>query len=138
MVRLIRQGEGERLGLPGRSAVEVVSGRTGAGVTFRVVEIPVPGDGDKPRGPHLHHGHEECIYVLRGKGRMECAAGPLSVNPGDVLLVPPEEPHVTRNVGDEPLVLLCFFPTPDISRTTEDDSRAPTPAAAATSRRSAS
>jgi mannose-6-phosphate isomerase-like protein (cupin superfamily) len=131
MVRLIRQGEGERLGLPGRSALEVVSGRTGAAVTFRVVEIPVPLPGETERGPHLHHGHEECIYVLRGKGRMECAAGPLSVAAGDVLLVPPEEPHVTRNVGDEPLVLLCFFPTPDISRTTQDARSAATPAASA-------
>lgn len=125
MVRLIRHGEGDRLGLPGRSAVEVVSGRTGSAITFRVVEIPVPLAGETPRGPHLHHGHEECIYVLRGKGRMECAEGPLTVNAGDVLLVPPEEAHVTRNVGDEPLVLLCFFPTADISRTTENAQPAP-------------
>ena len=120
MVRHIPRGEGERLGLPGRSALEVISGKTGSGITFRVVEIPVPSPGDTPRGPHLHRGHEECIYVLQGHGSMECANGPLRVQPGDVLLVPPEEAHVTRNVGAEPLVLLCFFATPDITRTTED------------------
>jgi mannose-6-phosphate isomerase-like protein (cupin superfamily) len=120
MVRLIKQGEGERLGLPGRSVLEVVSGKTGSAITFRVVEIPVSTEGEPRRGQHLHHGHEECIYVLRGEGSMRCANGPLRVTAGDVLLVPPEEPHLTSNVGDEPLVLLCFFPTSDIRRTTQD------------------
>jgi len=121
MIRLIKAGDGERLGLPGRSVLEMVSGSNGgASVTFRVVEIPVPAPGDVQRGQHLHHGHEECIYVLQGKGSMLCGNGPLEVQPGDVLLVPPEEPHVTRNVGEDTLVLLCFFPTPDIRRTTED------------------
>lgn len=120
MVRLIKQGEGERLGLPGRSVLEVVSGKTGSAITFRVVEIPVQAKGDRSRGQHLHHGHEECIYVLRGEGSTQCANGPLRVTAGDVLLVPPEEPHVTSNVGDQPLVLLCFFPTSDIRRTTQD------------------
>lgn len=120
MIRLIRRGEGERLGLPGRGVRELVSGKTGSSLTFRVVEIPVPDPAQPARGAHLHHGHEECIYVLHGRGSMQCANGPLEVEAGDVLLVPPEEPHVTRNVGDESLVLLCFFPTPDITRTTED------------------
>lgn len=120
MVQRIAHGEGTRLGLPGRSALEVVSGKNGSGVTLRVVEIPVPVAGEQPRGPHLHRGHEECIYVLRGHGSMECANGPLRVESGDVLLVASGEAHVTRNVGSEPLVLLCFFPTPDIRRTTED------------------
>jgi mannose-6-phosphate isomerase-like protein (cupin superfamily) len=124
MVRLIKQGEGERLGLPGRGVLEMVSGKTGSAVTFRIVEIPVPAEGDARRGEHLHHGHEECIYVLRGEGSMQCANGPLRVTAGDVLVVPPEEPHVTSNVGDQPLVLLCFFPTPDIRRTTQDASPA--------------
>ena len=120
MVRLIKQGEGEWLGLPGRSVLEVVSGKTGSAITFRIVEIPVPKKGDRSRGQHLHHGHEECIYVLHGQGSMQCANGPLRVTAGDVLLVPPEEPHVTSNVGDRPLVLLCFFPTSDIRPTTQD------------------
>jgi oxalate decarboxylase/phosphoglucose isomerase-like protein (cupin superfamily) len=46
--------------------------------------------------------------------------GELPVKTGDVILVPPEEKHVTRNTGSEPLVLLCFFPTPDIAPTTEN------------------
>ncbi len=30
--------------------------------------------------------------------------------PGDTLLMPAGEKHMTLNTGDEPLVLLCFFP----------------------------
>jgi len=120
MARLLTQAEGRRLGLPGRSALEMVSGEIGSGVTFRIVEIPVPQPGESLRGPHLHHGYEECIYILKGEGRTLTESGELSVKAGDVVLVPPEEKHVTRNAGNEPLVLLCFFPTSDITGTTEN------------------
>lgn len=121
MARKIAQGDGKRMGLPGRAAVEMVSGEIGSRLTFRVVEIPVPRPGEALRGPHLHHGYEECIYVLKGAGvTMYEGGGELPVKTGDVILVPPEEKHVTRNTGSEPLVLLCFFPTPDIAPTTEN------------------
>ena len=38
------------------------------------------------------------------------------VQPGDIVLIPPNEKHMTRNTGTEPLVLLCFFPTPDVAQ----------------------
>ena len=57
--------------------------------------------------------------MLKGEGRTLSESGELPVKAGDVVLVPPEEMHVTRNTGKEPLVLLCFFPTPDIAPTTE-------------------
>lgn len=120
MARLITQAEGRRLGLPGRSAIEMVSGEIGSRVTFRIVEIPVPEPGEPLRGPHLHHGYEECIYVLRGEGLTLSESCDRAVKAGDVVLVPPEEKHVTRNTGREPLVLLCFFPTPDIVATTDN------------------
>ncbi len=119
MARLLRQGEGKRLGLPGRSSLEMVSGEIGSALTFRVVEIPVLKPGDAVRGPHLHYGYEECIYVLKGEGRTLCESGELALKAGDIVLMPAEEKHVTRNTGNEPLILLCFFPTPDVTGTTE-------------------
>jgi len=119
MARLLKQGGGKRLGLPGRTVLEMVSGEVGSKLTFRVVEVPVQKPCETLRGPHLHHGYEECIYVLKGEGRTLSESGELSIKPGDVVLVPPEEKHVTRNTGSEPLVLLCFFPTPDIVASTE-------------------
>lgn len=119
MARLLKQGEGRRLGLPGRAVLEIVSGEIDSKITFRVVEVPVQKPGETMRGPHLHHGYEECIYVLKGEGRTLSESGELSIKAGDVVLVPPEEKHVTRNAGTEPLILLCFFPTPDIVDSTE-------------------
>ena len=120
MARLLKQADARRIGLPGRSALDMVSGTIGSRVTFRITEIPVAREGETLRGPHRHLGYEECIYVLKGQGRMLTESGALEVKPGDVLLVPPEEKHVTRNTGSEPLVLLCFFPTPDIVGSTEN------------------
>ena len=38
-------------------------------------------------------------------------SGDHELGAGDTILIPAGEPHVTRNTGSEPLVLLCFFPT---------------------------
>ena len=76
--------------------------------------------GDKPRGPHLHDGIEECIYVLKGTGLTISESGEIPVGPGDIGLIPPNEKHMTRNTGSEPLVLLCFFPAPDVGACTTE------------------
>src|SRR6516164_6739559 len=81
MARVFTQAEAKQLGLPGRKALEIVSGARGArGVTLRLAEIPVPHPGETLRGPHLHYDFEECIYVLSGTGTTladsgECRAG---------------------------------------------------------------
>jgi mannose-6-phosphate isomerase-like protein (cupin superfamily) len=116
MARVFTQAEAKQLGLSGRKALEIVSGGKGArGVTLRLVEIPVPKPGDSLRGPHQHFNFEECIYVLSGHGRTFADSGEFPLKPGDTLLMPPGEKHVTRNTGNEPLLLLCFFPVADIA-----------------------
>ncbi len=118
MARLLKQSEAKRLGLPGRTSLEPVSGEIGSCVTFRIAEIPVPQAGDKPRGPHLHREFEECIYVLSGEGTTRAESGEIAIRPGDIVLIPPGEKHMTRNTGSVPLVLLCFFPVPDVTAET--------------------
>jgi len=118
MARLLKQSEAKRLGLPGRTSLEPVSGEVGSRVTFRIAEIPVPQAGDKPRGPHLHREFEECIYVLSGEGTTHAESGEIAIRPGDIVLIPPGEKHMTRNTGSVPLVLLCFFPVPDVTAET--------------------
>jgi quercetin dioxygenase-like cupin family protein len=119
MARVFKQAESQHLGLPGRKSLEIVSGKKGAlGITLRLVEIPVPQSGDSLRGPHQHSDHEECIYVLAGQGTTIADSGQFALHPGDTLLMPPGENHVTRNTGREPLLLLCFFPVADISKST--------------------
>ncbi len=120
MARLLKQSEAKRLELPGRVSLEPVSGEIGSRVSFRIATIAVPQPGDKLRGPHLHHDFEECIYVLAGEGVMRTENGEHSVFTGDMLLVPAGEKHMAINTGNEPLVLLCFFPTPDVSAGTTE------------------
>jgi len=120
MARLIKQSEARRLGLPGRTSLEPVCGEIGSRVTFRIAEVPVAQPGDKPRGPHLHDGYEECIYVLRGTGVNRSESGDIPIKPGDIVLIPANQKHMTLNTGTEPLVLLCFFPVPDVSGATQE------------------
>ena len=111
MARVLTQADAKNLGLPGRKSLEIVSGEKGSQtVTLRLVEIPVQQPGDTQRGPHHHAGFEECIYVLSGEGCTEAASGNHVLKAGDTILIPPNEPHVTRNTGNVPLMLLCFFP----------------------------
>jgi mannose-6-phosphate isomerase-like protein (cupin superfamily) len=120
MARLLKQSEAKRLGLPGRTSLEPVSGEIGSRVTFRIAEIAVAKPGDPPRGPHLHDGYEECIYVLKGTGVTHSESAEIPIKPDDIVLIPPGEKHMTLNTGTEPLVLLCFFPTPDVGNTTTE------------------
>jgi len=121
MARVYTQAEAKHLGLPGRKALEIVSGERGSrGVTLRLAELPVPKPGEAQRQPHHHSTCEECIYVLSGHGTTFADSGEYALEPGDTLLMPPGETHVTRNTGTEPLVLLCFFPVADIAKATEE------------------
>jgi mannose-6-phosphate isomerase-like protein (cupin superfamily) len=121
MARVIAPGDARSLGLPGRSSLEILSAAQGSkGITLRLVEIPVPKPGDAPRGRHAHTDFEECMYVLKGHGTTYAGDAVLPVAPGDTIHIPAREAHVTRNPGDEPLVLLCFFPTADVSAGTQE------------------
>ena len=118
MALVLKLADARKLGLPGRTSFEIVSGEAGArGVTLRLVEIP---PGESKRGPHLHRDFEECIYVLAGQGTTVAESGEHPLEPGDTILITPGEKHMTRNTGSVPLVLLCFFPVPDVSARTDE------------------
>ena len=108
------------MAIASQTSLEPVSGGIGSKVTFRIAEIAVPNPSDPPRGPHLHNGFEECIYVLKGTGTTVAESGEIPIEPGDIVLIPPNEKHMTRNTGNEPLVLLCFFAEPDVSKGTTE------------------
>jgi len=126
MARVFKETAAKVLGLPGRTALEIVSGAGGAsGITLRKVEIPVPAQGDLPRGRHVHNEFEECIYVLAGEGITEADSGNYALKAGDAIVIPSGEKHATRNTGSEPLVLLCFFPIGDIRKGTAEPGVSP-------------
>ena len=53
--------------------------------------------------------------MLSGQGTTVAESGEIPIVPGDIVLIPAGEKHMTRNTGNVPLVLLCFFPVPDVS-----------------------
>ena len=116
MASVVRPHEAKPLGLPGRISNEIVSRAHGGSraVTLRLVEIPVSEPGEPQRGRHCHDGHEECMYVLSGQGVTRSGDREHPLAPGDTILVPAGEMHVTRNTGSVPLVMLCFFPVGQI------------------------
>ncbi len=121
MAQIIAQKDARIFGLPGRVSMEIVAEHVGAkSATLRLVEIPVPEPGETLRGPHVHHGFEECMHVVSGSGEIHAGGKVHAIVPGDTILVPADEPHVTRNTGSEPLMLLCFFPVGDIRPGTEN------------------
>jgi quercetin dioxygenase-like cupin family protein len=121
MARVVQPEDAKPLSLPGRLSREIVSGSLGAdSVCFRHVEIAPLPPGEARRGPHVHHDFEECIYVLAGKGTTECESGAYPLQPGDTILIPAGELHVTHVTGSEPLQLLCFFPVADVGAGTRE------------------
>jgi len=98
-------------------------GEIGSRCSVRIAEIAVPQPGAKSstkRGPHLHDGFEEVIYVLSGTGTTHAESGEIPLKPGDLVLIPAGEKHMTLNTGAVPPVLLCFFPVPDVSAGTTE------------------
>jgi mannose-6-phosphate isomerase-like protein (cupin superfamily) len=121
MARVFSRGEGKKLGLPGRESLQIISGEVGArSVTLRLATIPVSRPGDNLRRPHQHCDFEECIYVLGGTGVTLAESGDFNLRPGDTILIPPGEKHMTQNTGNLPLQLLCFFPVANIAPGTEE------------------
>jgi quercetin dioxygenase-like cupin family protein len=119
MVSVFTQSDWAELSLPGRRSWDIVSSRTGSSaVTMRYVEIPPEGTPGQTRTKHKHPDREEVIWVLAGVGFVEGRESQTSVSAGQVIYVPADEPHMTRNTGKDTLRLLCFFPEAEIGRHT--------------------
>ena len=115
MAQVIKSGDAKDLGLAGRVSKEIVSGTTGPySITLRLVEIPPEIEQDSRREPHFHRDTEECIYVLSGKGLFCTDDKNEPLTAGDTVIVPKLEPQFTRKTGKDPLMLLCFFPVPEL------------------------
>ncbi|MDE2125979.1 MAG: cupin domain-containing protein [Armatimonadetes bacterium] len=56
---------------------------------------------------HVHPATEEIYYLLSGIGLMAIENETRAVAAGDAIAIPPGKRHQIRNIGVEPLVLLC-------------------------------
>jgi quercetin dioxygenase-like cupin family protein len=82
--------------------------------SVRVVRVP-PG----PRTPHRHPGSSEVVYVVAGTGVAWEDGQRTSVAAGDVVAIPRGVPHATV-AGESGLLLVCFFPDPDLGSNLEE------------------
>ena len=62
---------------------------------------------------HSHKDIEEIIYIVKGKGAVWVDGEVCQIEEGDSVLFPPNSKHTTKNTGDEPLLLLCIFSSPN-------------------------
>ncbi len=63
-------------------------------------------------GKH-HHPEEHEIYILQGDVEVYTDEKKVIAKQGDVLFVPPEEPHGYNNIGDIDCIFLCIIPLLD-------------------------
>lgn len=60
------------------------------------------------------HAHEHEVFVLRGKVLVQGGDKEVVASPRDVIFIPSYEMHQFKNVGDEPVELLCPKETGEI------------------------
>ena len=56
---------------------------------------------------HTHKNHEELYFFLAGKGEFKVDGKVFPVEEGSVVRVAPDGKRSVRNIGAEPLVMLC-------------------------------
>jgi mannose-6-phosphate isomerase-like protein (cupin superfamily) len=61
---------------------------------------------------HHHVTSEEIYLFTAGAGLMRLGDEEAAVRAGDAVVIPPGTPHMLRNPGPEPLVLLCCCSPP--------------------------
>jgi mannose-6-phosphate isomerase-like protein (cupin superfamily) len=61
---------------------------------------------------HHHVTSEEIYLFTAGAGVMRLGDEEAAVRAGDAVVIPPGTPHMLRNPGPEPLVLLCCCSPP--------------------------
>ncbi|MDE3140019.1 MAG: cupin domain-containing protein [Acidobacteriota bacterium] len=121
MARVLRPRDAEVLALRGRRARVLLNGEdTNGQMTVRVVEVEPERRDAPPRPLHVHEGVGEFIWILEGSGLLQCDAGVLPAEAGEVVYVPAGEMHKIMPRGAEPLHLLCVFPTGDIASHTKE------------------
>jgi len=82
----------------------------GAGrLQLRLFTIDVGG-----HTPLERHAHEHEVFVLRGRAIVRGGGEEVLASPRDVIFIPSYEEHQFKNVGDEPVELLCTKETDEI------------------------
>jgi len=71
----------------------------------------------------LSHSVEELAFVVGGRGAVRLEDGRLAVHAGQALFIPARAWHTVVNDGDEDLVMVFSFPSPDYPPTERREPR---------------
>lgn len=94
----------------GSSIRELAGVPSGNAVNQSLAEATVPPGGETVE--HYHRTSEEIYYFTAGLGRMRLGDEEADVRAGDMVVIAPGTKHKLRNVGPDPLVLLCCCAPP--------------------------
>jgi mannose-6-phosphate isomerase-like protein (cupin superfamily) len=90
-IRFLKQDD-----LPRSNFSRELAGEEFGGIPACVIFV----DAEPGRGPGLHkHPYAELFFVLEGEATFSDGAAERIVGPGEVVIVPPEEPHAFVNSG---------------------------------------
>lgn len=106
--------------LPGRRSADPLAGADPSGTSVRIVRMEADTSGSPSRSPHRHPRSAEVVYVAEGSGRVWQDGEVRRVAAGDTVLMPRGVPHATIPDPGESMLLVCFFPDPDLATNTEE------------------
>jgi len=69
--------------------------------------------------PLEKHAHEHEVFVLRGRALVRGGDKEVAANSRDVIFIPSYEEHQFKNIGDEPVELLCTKETGEMPEVLE-------------------
>lgn len=71
-------------------------------------------DGPSPAAPPHQHPHEQITYVAEGKVNFSIGEGDSRtvdmLEPGDLVIVPPNAPHTVEPLTESARLIDCFYP----------------------------
>jgi len=108
----LNEGKKIRVKTPAGANISIIMDRETGGTTYLTENMTIINPGVTLQPSHSHVNIEEIVFVLEGEGEVWVDGKTCKIQKGDSVLFPANSKHTTRNTGIEPLVLLCFFSTP--------------------------
>ena len=92
---------------PGTSIRVLISDEKDSAPVYNLRMIEIEPEGNSPQHAHPYE-HEN--FVVEGYGEVMIAGKVYEIEPGSVILVPPDVEHQYRNTGNHTLKFLCGVP----------------------------
>lgn len=99
--------------LPGRESADPfreLPDMAAANLSVRIVRLRY----DPARTAHVHAHSAEAVFVVAGQGTLWMDGVRTRIDTGDTSLIPAGVPHATLPDPGGDMVLVCFFPHPDL------------------------